>query len=244
MKWPVLFIALVAIPLLAGWLRQNPGQTAKVWILMGVLLFVVDPLHLFMAVVSWPLWPGFVKGAEVSIIDVMALAIFISLPRSKNPLPFRISIAAYFLAVMLSVFQAGVAQAAVFYVWQLGRMFLLYVVVARASKYEQVVYSLLKGVAIGLCIEVCVSLATTGIRRTPNRRHIWAPKFSRVSFAFCCFPLFCASLSWPTWLASSRCSDRRCVNFSFHYIESDHRIGRFRLQRIVRYFRYATVDGS
>ena len=88
MKWPILFIALVAIPLLAGWLRQNPGQTAKVWILMGVLLFVVDPLHLFMAVVSWPLWPGFVKGAEVSIIDVIALAIFISLPRSRESASF------------------------------------------------------------------------------------------------------------------------------------------------------------
>jgi O-antigen ligase len=158
MKWPILIVGLIAILPLSAWLRANPGQTSKVWTLIGVLLFAVDPLHLYMAIISWPLWPGFVKGTEVSVIDLIAVAIFISLPRSKNPRPFLISSAIYFIAVVLSAFQAGVAQATMFYAWQLARMFLLYSVVARASQDEQVVFSLLKGMAVGVCFEVIAVL--------------------------------------------------------------------------------------
>jgi hypothetical protein len=62
---------------------------------MGVLLYVVDPLHLYMAMVSWAYWPGFVKGFEITYIDLLSVAIYLSLPQSKNPVPFRLFAGAY-----------------------------------------------------------------------------------------------------------------------------------------------------
>jgi hypothetical protein len=123
---------------------------------MGVLPFVIEPLHLFMAIVSWPFWPGYVKGIEVSVIDLVALAIFISLPREYRPAPFRVATVAYLLAVLLSSLQADVAVAALFYPAQLVRMYILFIVVARSCSDGRVALSLLEGMGIGLCIEMCV----------------------------------------------------------------------------------------
>ena len=119
MKWVVLFVALLAVPPSAAWLRRSPQHQGKVWLTMGILPFAVDPLHLYMAIISWPLWPGFVKGIEVSIIDLLSLAIYISQPRAKSRAPFRLSMAIYFGVVLLSVFQANLPEAALFYPWQL-----------------------------------------------------------------------------------------------------------------------------
>ena len=114
-KWAVLFVALLSIVPLAVWLRGSPQHIPKLWTVVGVLPFVIDPFHLYMAVVSWPTWPGFVKGAEISSLDIILFAIYLSLPRSRSPLPFRFTITAYFVAVLLSAIQAGVPTAALFY---------------------------------------------------------------------------------------------------------------------------------
>src|SRR5262245_21330478 len=155
-KWAVLAVALASILPLVDWLRRNPRETSKVWMLMGFLPFILTSSHLYMAVVSWAQWPGFVKGAELSILDLLALAIYLSLPRARDPLPFRLSMAFYFFAALLSVLHANVLVAALFYPWQLARIFLVYAVVTRAcAEDERVVPSLLKGMAIGLCLEAC-----------------------------------------------------------------------------------------
>jgi hypothetical protein len=123
---------------------------------MGVLPFVLEPLHLFMAIISWPFWPGYVKGIEVSVIDLLAVAIFISLPRDNRPAPFRVATAAYLFAVLLSFLQANVPIAALFYPAQLVRMYILFMVVARSCSVERVAPSLLQGMGIGLCFETCI----------------------------------------------------------------------------------------
>src|SRR5215470_12125826 len=100
MKWAFLAIALVALPPLSGWLRRNPREMPKVWMLMGFLPFALSPLHLYMAPISWAFWPGYVKGAELSLLDLLALAIYLSHPRAPHPLPFRLSMALYFFAAL------------------------------------------------------------------------------------------------------------------------------------------------
>ena len=44
----------------------QPSTPGKVWLTMGILPFAVDPLHLYMAIISWPLWPGFVKEQKLA----------------------------------------------------------------------------------------------------------------------------------------------------------------------------------
>ena len=123
--------------------------------LMGFLPFVIETSHLYMAAISWPFWPGFVRGAEISILDVLALALYLSLPRAGSAVPFRLWMALYFLAVLLSALQATVPMAALFYAWQLARMFLVYSVVAKACMDKRVVPAVLTGMAVGLCFEAC-----------------------------------------------------------------------------------------
>ncbi len=122
---------------------------------MGLLPFVltVGPHALYIAIISWPGWPGFVKGAEFSAIDVLALAIYFAQPRARQSLPFLLPMGLYFTAVMVSILPAQVPMAATFYAWQLARMFLVYLVVARACSDERVVPSLLTGMALGICFQ-------------------------------------------------------------------------------------------
>ena len=66
MKWAALAVILASIMPLAGWFRRNPRHSPKVWMLMGFLPFGVGAFHLYMAVISWPTWAGYVKGVEIS----------------------------------------------------------------------------------------------------------------------------------------------------------------------------------
>jgi len=149
-------MALV-IPL-AMWLRHNPLHSPKIWMVVGVLPFVMGDLHLYMAVDSAAEWTGYVKGAEVSILDIIALALYLSLPGAQHPLPFRLAMAFYFLATVLSAFQARIPIEALFYPWQLARMFLVYAAVAKACSDLRVTSALLKGMAAGLILQAVVAL--------------------------------------------------------------------------------------
>lgn len=159
MKWPVLAIALAATIPLSDWLRRNPQLSLKVWMLMGFLPFVISQLHLYMAVVSWTEWGGYVKGVELTALDLFALALYLSMRGGRNPLPFRFSMGLYFLAALLSTLQAEVPVAALFYPWQLARIFLLYATVTRGvSANPQVASALIKGMAMALIMEAGVVL--------------------------------------------------------------------------------------
>jgi O-antigen ligase len=156
-KWVLFAIALAGLLPVTGWLRRNPHQRPKIWMLMGCLPFLLTALpRLEIALIGWPTWPGMARGIEISALDVLTLAIYLSLPHARHPLPFRISMGFYLAVVLLSAIQAAVPFAALFYAWQLARVFLVYAVVTRACADERVAPSLLKGMAIGLCFEAGV----------------------------------------------------------------------------------------
>ena len=127
-----------------------------------------------MAFVSWPDWPGFVKGAEFSVVDALTLSIYFALPRVQHPLPFRISFALYFLATLLSALQAFAPGASLFYLWQLARMVLAYVVIIRVCARPLHLSALLKGMSAGLFLEAIVALWQRfglGLLQTPGTFH-------------------------------------------------------------------------
>jgi O-antigen ligase len=156
-KWIALSAVLLFAALLLVWLRENQKELPRVLMLMGFLPFALSPLHLYMAAISWP-WPGYVQGAEFSVLDALALTVYFALPRTNNPLPFRISMAFYFAAALLSVLQARVWPPAIFYAWQLARMFLVYAAVARACRRPGCAPALLQGMATGLIMEAGVAM--------------------------------------------------------------------------------------
>lgn len=162
LKGVVFICALVAIFPLSKWLQRDSNAAPKVWLMIGVLPFVFmglginQPLYITLA--GGTNWPGFVKGAEFSIIDVLASAIYLSLPRGGHALPFKFSMLLYFFSVFLSIFQTDVPTTVVFYCWQLARIFLLYVVVVRACADERVPLALMTGMTIGLCLQTGIGI--------------------------------------------------------------------------------------
>jgi O-antigen ligase len=164
--------------------------------LIGFLPFVVDSLHLFMAAIAWGGWSSYVQGVEFSVIDALVLAIYLTLPDSPRPLPFRISMALYFVSVLASAIQAEVMEVVFFYCWHLARMFLVYATVTRACADLRVVPAILKGMGAGLLMEAGIVLWQRfglGMLQTPgNLGH--QNLVGMVSF-FVTFPFFALLLS-------------------------------------------------
>lgn len=157
MKYILVFVGLICLLPFASWLRRNPQNMKFVWLIIGALPFVLStgPHPLFVALISWATWPGYVKGVEISLIDMIALAIYFSQPRTHHRLPFRLSMAFYFAAVLLSILVAHIPMAALFYAWQLARMFLVYSIVSNAcASDDRAALALMTGMTIGLWIAV------------------------------------------------------------------------------------------
>jgi O-antigen ligase len=168
MKWLILLLCLALILPLAGLLRKHPNYRYVLWISVGFLPFILERLHFYMALDSAAVWTGYVKGAEFSGLDIVALILYFTLPRNEEPLPFRLSMFCYFAATFLSIFHALVPMEVVFYLWQLARMFLVYATVARGSKDLKITWAVMQGMAAGLIFEAIVvvwqRLATTAIQ--------------------------------------------------------------------------------
>lgn len=156
-KWVALILVFAIIAPLSGWLRRNSHVAPKFWILLGFLPFAPF-FHSYMALISWQ-WVGYVKGAEFSILDILAITIYFSLAKSRSPLPFRFSIAFYFIAVCASALQAEFPTAALFYPWQLARIFFYYAVVARGVAADpRFAPAVLNGMALGICFQAAAAI--------------------------------------------------------------------------------------
>jgi|CXWL01.1.fsa_nt_gi O-antigen ligase len=158
MKWVALLMFTALVPVLTAWLRENPRLAPRIWAVMGFLPFVMGSWHLIVAPISWAMWPGYVKGVEVSLLDAIALAVYLSRPRVRVRSPFMIALSAYILAVLLSAAFASVPDAAVFYAWQLARVFLVFAAVARVCADERGPSALIFGMIIGLCLQAGYSI--------------------------------------------------------------------------------------
>jgi O-antigen ligase len=156
-KWVFLIIGAALVWPLSNRLRSNPRNRLWLFALAAFLPFVTRYEHYFMAIINWG-WPGYVNGGELSYLDLLALAIYLSLPNSKDRLPFLLCMTFYLFATMLSVVEAFYPMAALFYVLQLARVFFLYAVVYRGICADpQVVDAVLTGMGGGLLLEAALA---------------------------------------------------------------------------------------
>ncbi len=105
---------------------------------------------------------------------------------------------------MLSALQAFVPIAAIFYSWQLARMFRVYVVVVRACAHPPTLTALLKGMSAGLLLQAAVALWQRfglGLLQTPGT-FLHQNTLGMVTH-FVVFPFFALLLSGRVgWLPS------------------------------------------
>jgi O-antigen ligase len=105
------------------------------------------------------MWPGYVKGAELSLLDIVAIALLLSLPKGARPFKFKFGVALFMIAVGASSLQSDLMQPALFLVWQLARVLLVAVVVSRAVSFNgQVAYSILNGMAAALLLATGIAI--------------------------------------------------------------------------------------
>src|SRR5579872_1457285 len=97
----------MAITPLASWLRRNPTKTHLAWVFVGLMPFLITIAHLVMSIrLVDDVVLHHTQGMEFSVLDALVIALYFSAPRDRYSLPFRPEMAAYFLAVTVSLFQS------------------------------------------------------------------------------------------------------------------------------------------
>ena len=154
MKWVFLLGLMVLTPLLVTLLRGQPRNLVRAAFCIGLLPFVLAPLHLYIGPISWSGWRGPVKGIEVSVLDSIAVALLIVVGPTRMPAVSKIGLAAISVAFLISTIAAGAIFPSTFYAWQLGRSAVLAVAVARLTAVnDEAAIAVVAGMGLGLGVE-------------------------------------------------------------------------------------------
>lgn len=159
MKWVALLLfILVAIGLTLS-LRKDPRATIVAAFALGFLPFVMAPWHLMVAPYSLPAWPGYVKGWEIGLIDAVAVACLLGIPRSRSELPFKYVFLLYIASTIIPAFLAPNLKIAFSYPIQLARIFLVFAAVARLSSSPLGLKATIQGLIFGLGYQAVIAIS-------------------------------------------------------------------------------------
>lgn len=153
MKWVFLLLLLGLCPALVSYARQSRYQPAFGFA-MGALPFLLGLLHLYVAPVSFPYWPGHTKGVEVSVIDALAVAILVGMPARKGRAPFVWFYIAYIVIAAISAAWAIDKLAAIGYATQLARMLLVFLAARRLASNPKAFKAIVAGGVTALCVQL------------------------------------------------------------------------------------------
>ena len=157
MKYALLAIGVAGILPIALVLQSNIFVRKNFWIFFGLFPFLLPALpQLDIEIISWDReWmTGHVRGLVVSAIDFIAVGAYIAIRHQKNSIRYHLPFILYACAIGLSVTQADVPSTAALYLWQFIRIYFAAIVIARACVDEGVPEQFMKGMAIGLGIQL------------------------------------------------------------------------------------------
>lgn len=153
MKWIFLFLVLLFGAGLTAALRSNRRLVVPTCFLLGISAVLLSTT-LWTSVYGWDGWPSPVMGVDVSIVDAIAVALLFAGGRVRIPLSIKLSFALICFAVLISVAIAYVRIPALFVVWQLLRMTILFVAVARiCASHRGALTALVVGLMVGMAYE-------------------------------------------------------------------------------------------
>jgi O-antigen ligase len=149
LKWAVLLLCLIIVPVMGAMLRRSPKMLPWAAFAMAFLPFVMNQWKLSFAPVAWPGWPGWPKGIEFNVLDFLAVAVLLAVPKRPGLKPL-VPWLLYLSAVLVTVPLAGQKMPAMFYVWQLTRMMIIFLAVILLARAPKAGEKLLQGVVVGI----------------------------------------------------------------------------------------------
>ena len=149
MRFVGILLVFLSIPIFISMLKAYPQQRNWAYFLFGILPLTMSALNLDAALISWPTWTGYAKGHVISLLDTLAIAMIAVSARPWQRLPLMFAFLAYIFAVLLSMLFSELAMSTSFYVFQLARMFILFVAVASFAGKPSAVRWMALGLACG-----------------------------------------------------------------------------------------------
>lgn len=158
MKWFFVAFACAAVIAAGRFLRSRPESRFVLLFLLGFLPFTDLVERGSLNLVSHELYRGDARGFEITIIDLVALTLWVSLPKGRWPVPYRRLAIAYAAVAGITLLWAWEPLYAGFGLWRIARITFVGIVVARALEDERAPPALLHGLAWGLVAQVVFAL--------------------------------------------------------------------------------------
>lgn len=159
MKWLAAGVAIALAYALGRWLRRSARGLEWATTALAVLPFVLGA-HDYFALnpISLEHYRGDANGLELTIVDVLALALWVALPRARRPAPWRAARFAYLGIATATVLWAPLPVFTLLSAWRLARGFFVFAVVARACETPRLGNALVNGLAIGILVSCAEAL--------------------------------------------------------------------------------------
>ena len=214
MRWAVFACALAAIIPFSQWLRSNPSQASKIWILFGLLPFAFNP-HI--SLIDWAGWPGFALVCSYGARSTRACHFdyapaYASFCSDLHWL-WGFTFSRWFFQFSMHWFpwrqysMLGNSRAYFSFMWLLRRR-------ARMTSPD----SILTGMVIGCAIEAALTIWQRFGLGSFKRRIFWRSKSLGLSVRVCDFSTFRFANGWETRMAIDRGSDSRDHSRGANYI--------------------------
>jgi O-antigen ligase len=201
-KWIAILAWASMCPIVMAHLRRTPAHLIWAAFAMGLIPFITGSFHLYVAPMAWPLWAGWPKGLEVSILDFLAIAVLAATRSPSTRLRLLWPWLAYLAAVAIALPQANVKMAGFFYVWQLLRMILIAVAAMRLATYPGAADWLFKGIFAGVAFQVFFAISQVAGGAEQAGGAFGAQNLLGIMAHFALFPAFAMLLAgkrgaWP-----------------------------------------------
>lgn len=145
-----LLLVIAAFPVFLALLGSSRNR-GWAFVALGALPILYAPLNFEVSFISWPTWPGYIRGLTLSMMEPLALAICVRYARGRPASPM-LWVFALYLACMVPGLMAGLFTPALFFVFQIMRVMLFFYAVYLAVMNGQMIR-----IAQGLAIAVIVS---------------------------------------------------------------------------------------
>ncbi|MBK8171126.1 MAG: O-antigen ligase family protein [Sandaracinaceae bacterium] len=199
MKWLVVLGAILAVYPIARFVRTREKYLIALTAVMCALPFInLDPLDIDLVVDAG--YHGEANGFTISIVDLLAGILFLALPRSPNPAPYRLTRYAYLACAVFSVFFAAVPLYAWFSISKLLRGFFMLATIVRVAEHKRLGPWIINGLASGVILSAFMCVYQRYILHY-NQVDAWMPHQNTLGMAVdLVFPIALAILLvGPKW---------------------------------------------